>query len=169
MTTSAPMVFKNARIIDPSRGIDEIGTLIVAKGVIVAAGADANNQGTPDGASVVDCQGKAIIPGLIDMRVHIGEPGGEHKETIESAGRAAAAGGVTSIVMMPDTRPVIDDVALVEFILRTARENDTVRVLPAAALTLGLEGKEMSEIGNLLDAGAVMFTNGRKTLKNSAV
>ncbi|MEL6202396.1 MAG: dihydroorotase [Pseudomonadota bacterium] len=166
---ASPKVFTNARIIDPSRDLDETGTLIIADGRIVACGADANNQGIPTGAQAQDCAGLAIIPGLIDMRVHIGEPGGEHRETIASAGRAAAAGGVTSMVMMPDTKPVIDDVALVEFIMRTARDNNTVRVLPAAALTLGLEGREMSEIGNLLDAGAVMFTNGRNTLRNAAV
>ncbi|MEO0544223.1 MAG: dihydroorotase [Pseudomonadota bacterium] len=169
ISAGAPKAFVNARLIDPSRALDEVGALIVADGRIVACGADAGNQGIPGGAEVRDCNGLAIIPGLIDMRVHIGEPGGEHRETIASAGQAAAAGGVTSLVMMPDTKPVIDDVALVEFILRTARDNDTVRVLPAAALTLGLGGREMSEIGNLLDAGAVMFTNGRHTLRNAAV
>ncbi|MEO1701870.1 MAG: dihydroorotase [Pseudomonadota bacterium] len=165
----APRAFFNARLIDPSRDLDELGTLIIADGRIVACGADANNQGVPGGTQSHDCRGLAIIPGLIDLRVHIDEPGGEHRETIASAGRAAAAGGVTSMVMMPDTKPVIDDVALVEFIMRTARDNDTVRVLPAAALTLGLEGREMSEIGNLLDAGAVLFSNGRQTLRNAAV
>ncbi|MEN0000596.1 MAG: dihydroorotase [Pseudomonadota bacterium] len=165
----APQIFANARIIDPSRELDETGTLIIADGRIVACGADAANQGTPTGAEMHDCTGLTLIPGLVDMRVHIGEPGGEHRETIASAGQAAAAGGVTSLVMMPDTKPVIDDVALVEFIARTARENDSVRVLPAAALTMGLNGQEMSEIGNLMDAGAVMFTNGRHTLTNAAV
>ena len=113
-------VFERARIVDPSRGIDEVGSLIVAGRKIAAAGKAALNQGAPEGATVIDCAGKAIIPGLVDGRVFIGEPGGEHRETIASASVAAAAGGVTSIVMMPDTDPVIDNVALVEFVLRTA-------------------------------------------------
>ncbi|MEL6922065.1 MAG: dihydroorotase [Pseudomonadota bacterium] len=166
---SRPHIFTNARIIDPSRDLDEVGALITAEGKIAAAGRAAQDNGAPEGAAIINCAGKTIIPGLIDMRVHIGEPGGEHRETIASACRAAAAGGVTSMVMMPDTSPVIDDVALVEFILRTARATNSVRVLPAAALTLGLAGKEMSEIGNLLHAGALMFTNGRHTLRNAAV
>ena len=134
---------------------------------IVAAGADALNQGVPDGAKVIDCAGKAIIPGLIDGRVFIGEPGGEHRETIASASVAAAAGGVTSIVMMPDTDPVIDDVALVEFVLRTAKDTASVNVFPAAAITKGLEGREMTEFGLLREAGAVAFTDGRHTIANS--
>lgn len=162
-------VYHNARIVDPSRDCDEIGTLIVRDGVIEAAGAGVLNQGVPDGAAVVDCAGLTLIPGLVDMRVHIGEPGGEHRETIASACQAAAAGGVTSIVMMPDTTPVIDDVALVEFVLRTARDTGSVRVHPAAAITVGLAGTEMTEIGNLKAAGAVMFTEGRKTIANAAI
>lgn len=107
-------VFERARIVDPSRGIDEIGTVIVDGRTILAAGAAALNQGIPEGAQVIDCAGKAIIPGLVDARVFIGEPGGEHRETIRSASQAAAAGGVTSLVMMPDTDPAIDTVALVD-------------------------------------------------------
>ena len=118
-------VFQRARIVDPSRGVDETGSVIIDGRKIVAAGATALNQGGPEGAEVVDCSGKTIIPGLVDGRVFIGEPGAEHRETIASASRAAAAGGVTSIVMMPDTDPVIDYVALVEFVLRTAK--DTAR------------------------------------------
>ncbi|WP_395446726.1 dihydroorotase [Aminobacter sp. UC22_36] len=162
-------VFQRARIVDPSRGIDETGTVIVDGKKIVAAGADALNQGIPGGAEVVDCAGKAIIPGLIDGRVFIGEPGGEHRETIASASVAAAAGGVTSIVMMPDTDPVIDNVALVEFVLRTAKETASVNVFPAAAITKGLDGHEMTEFGLLREAGAVAFTDGRHTIASSMV
>ena len=93
-------VFSNARIVDPSRGLDVVGTVIVDGKKILAAGAAALNQGTPDGAEIIDCSGKAIIPGLVDARVFIGEPGAEHRETIASASIAAAAGGVTSIVMI---------------------------------------------------------------------
>lgn len=162
-------VLANARIVDPSRGLDETGTVIVADGRIAAAGADALNQGTPEGAEVIDCAGKMIVPGLIDGRVFIGEPGAEHRETIESASHAAAAGGITSIVMMPDTDPVIDDIALVEFVMRTARDTASVRVFPAAAMTKRLAGEEMTEIGLLKDAGAVAFTDGRRTVASSSV
>ncbi|ESY46725.1 dihydroorotase [Mesorhizobium sp. RSR380A] len=162
-------VFERARIVDPSRGIDEVGTVIVEGKKIVAAGKAALNQGLPAGATVVDCAGKAIIPGLIDARVFIGEPGGEHRETIASASVAAAAGGVTSVVMMPDTDPVIDNVALVEFVLRTARDTASVNIFPAAAITKGLAGREMTEFGLLREAGAVAFTDGRHTISSALV
>jgi dihydroorotase len=162
-------VFERARIVDPSHGIDEVGTVIVEGKKIVAAGKAALNQGVPAGATVVDCAGKAIIPGLIDARVFIGEPGGEHRETIASASVAAAAGGVTSIVMMPDTDPVIDNVALVEFVLRTARDTAIVNIFPAAAITKGLAGREMTEFGLLREAGAVAFTDGRHTISSALV
>lgn len=161
------ILFENARIVDPSRGLDENGSLLVADGRIVASGADARNQGAPEGAEIVDLNGMAILPGLVDSRVFIGEPGAEHRETIASASRAAAAGGVTSIIMMPDTDPVIDDVALVEFVKRTARDTAIVNVHPAAAITRGLHGEEMTEIGLLRDAGAVAFTEGRNTIANT--
>jgi len=160
-------VFQNARIVDPSRGIDETGTVIVDGKKIAAAGASAHNQGTPGGATVVDCAGKTILPGLVDSRVFIGEPGAEHRETIASASHAAAAGGVTSIVMMPDTDPVIDDIALVEHVLRAARDTASVRVYPAAAISKQLEGREMTEFGLLKQAGAVGFTDGRHTIASS--
>ncbi|CAN7570640.1 dihydroorotase [Mesorhizobium amorphae] len=166
MTTT---VFSKAHIVDPSRGVDEIGTVIVEGRKIVAAGKAALNQGMPEGAIVVDCAGKALIPGLIDARVFIGEPGGEHRETIASASVAAAAGGVTSIVMMPDTDPVIDNVALVEFVLRTAKDTAVVNIFPAAAITKGLAGREMTEFGLLREAGAVAFTDGRHTISSALV
>ncbi len=162
-------VFERARIVDPSRGIDETGTVVVDGKKVVAAGKAAHNQGAPEGAKVVDCVGKAILPGLVDGRVFIGEPGGEHRETIASASQAAAAGGVTSLVMMPDTDPVIDNVALVEFVLRTAKDTASVNVYPAAAITKGLAGREMTEFGLLKEAGGVCFTDGRHTVANSLV
>lgn len=162
-------LFQNARIVDPSRGLDEIGSVIVEGKKVVAAGKSALNQGAPGGAQIIDCAGKAVIPGLIDTRVFIGEPGGEHRETIASASLAAAAGGVTSLVMMPDTDPVIDNVALVEFVLRTARDTAIVNVYPAAAITKGLAGREMTEFGLLREAGSVGFTDGRHTIANSLV
>ncbi|NTS29819.1 dihydroorotase [Phyllobacterium sp. BT25] len=160
-------VLQNARIVDPSRGLDEIGTLIIDGDRIVASGADARNQGTPEGATIIDCKGKSVLPGLVDARVFIGEPGAEHRETIASASHAAAAGGVTSMIMMPDTDPVIDNVALVEFVLRTARDTAVVNVYPAAAITKGLNGEEMTEIGLLREAGAVAISEGRHSIANT--
>ena len=141
-----PLFFKNARIVDPSRDIDEHGGAIVANGRIVGTGGSAATAEPPEGAEIIDCHGAVIAPGLIDMRVLVGEPGGEHRETLASAGQAAAAGGVTTIVTMPDTDPVIDDAALVDFITRRARDTASVRVLPAAALTESLAGKENHRI-----------------------
>ncbi|QQM29596.1 dihydroorotase [Martelella lutilitoris] len=164
-----PLVLNNARIIDPSRDLDEAGTIIVEDGRIAAAGRDAANQGAPDGADVVDCRGLVAAPGLVDAHVFVGEPGAEHTETIHSASLAAAAGGITSFVMMPDTHPPIDDVALLEFVLKTARDNAVVNIFPAAALTKGLAGLEMTEVGLLKGEGAVAFTNGRYSLSDNRV
>lgn len=165
-----PLVFNNARIIDPSRSLDEVGSIIVGSdGRILASGADARNQGAPEGAEIRDCNGLIAAPGLVDAQVFVGEPGAEHCETLASAGKAAAAGGVTSFIMMPDTDPVIDDIALVEFIKNAAREKSPVNIYPAAALTRGLRGEEMTEIGMLQQAGAVGFTNGRHGLHDTLV
>jgi dihydroorotase len=165
-----PLILKNARIIDPSRHLDEVGTIIIGDdGRILASGADALNQGHPDGAEIRDAQGLVAAPGLVDARVFVGEPGAEHRETIFSASRAAAAGGVTSFIMMPDTDPVLDDIALIEFVLKTARDKALVNIHPAAALTRGLKGEEMTEIGLLKQAGAVSFTQGRHGLADTQV
>lgn len=166
---SNPIVLKNVRIIDPSRNLDDIGTIIAENGVILAAGREAQNQGAPEGAIIRDCTGLVATPGLVDARVHVGEPGGEHRETIASASRAAAAGGVTSIIMMPDTDPVIDDIALVEFVKKTARDTAAVNVYPAAAITKGLAGEEMTEIGLLMQAGAVAFTDAHSSVHDTQV
>jgi dihydroorotase len=166
---SAPILFTNARVVDPSRNLDAIGAVLVAEGRIVAAGPDAVNQGAPEGAEIVDCGGAAVLPGLVDIRVFVGEPGGEHRETLETASRAAAAGGVTAIVTMPDTNPVIDDPALVDFVFRRARDTAVVRVHPMAAMTRGLAGEELAEFGLLKEAGAVAFTEGRRSLKSAKV
>lgn len=163
-----PLVLDNARIIDPSRDLDTHGTVILAEGRILAAGPDANGS-RPDGSEIVDCDGAIVAPGLVDMRVFVGEPGAEHRETFASASHAAAAGGVTTIVTMPDTDPVIDDVALVDFIMRRARDEAAVRVYPMAALTRGLAGGEITEFGLLREAGAIGFTEGRKSVANALV
>ncbi|WP_102958309.1 dihydroorotase [Mangrovicella endophytica] len=168
-TETRPLVIENARIIDPSRDLDETGSVVVEAGVIREAGRAAAGQGRPEGAELIDARGSLVLPGLVDARVFIGEPGGEHRETIASASAAAAAGGVTSILTMPDTDPVIDDVALAEFVMRTARETARVNIFPAAAMTKGLRGSEITEIGLLSAAGVVAFTEGRHTLSDAAL
>ncbi|TCP87182.1 dihydroorotase [Rhizobium sp. PP-CC-2G-626] len=163
------LVLTNLRIIDPSRNLDETGTIFIRDGVILAAGSDAANQGIPEGATTEDCRGLIAVPGLVDARVFVGEPGAEHRETIASAAQAAAVGGITSFIAMPDTDPVIDDIALVEFVMKTARDKAVVNVYPAAALTKRLHGTEMTEFGLLSEAGAVCFTNGREALHDTLV
>lgn len=164
-----PLVIENARIIDPSRGVDEIGSIIVEQGRISAGGAGAARQGRPDGADVIDARRLVAAPGLVDTRVFIGEPGAEHRETIKSASRAAAAGGVTTLFMMPDTEPAIDDVAMVEFVRRTADAKALVNVRPVGGLTKELKGEEIAEIGLMRRAGAAGFSNGRLAIASAQV
>ncbi len=164
----APVALINARLIDPASGLDEPGGLLVDDGVIADLGAHLRRN-APDGAQVVDCGGNVLCPGLIDMIVFAGEPGFEHRETLATASRAAAAGGVTTIICMPDTDPVIDDAALVDYIERRARDTAVVHVHPMAAVTKGLKGEEMTEIGLLKEAGAVAFTNGKSSISNARV
>ncbi|MGE3142879.1 MAG: dihydroorotase [Hyphomonadaceae bacterium] len=160
-----PTLIRNARIVDPASGFDGPGavlfdTAIIACGPTVTA---------PEGADIIDAGGHCVMPGLVDLRVSIGEPGAEHKETFKSAGRAAAAGGVTTMVMTPDTGPAIDDQSLVDYVLRRGNARAGVRVAPAAALTRGFNGEHMTEIGLLSEAGAVMFANGDKPIVDSRV
>lgn len=165
--TPPPLLLKNARIVDPSRNLDEPGAVMIEDGRIIEAGSAAQNTEPPSNIQIIDCNGAIVAPGLIDMRVFVAEPGGEHRETLASVGEAAAAGGVTTIVTMPDTDPVIDDAALVDFIARRARDTAIVRVLPAAALTEALAGKEITEFGLLLEAGAIALTDGRHSIMNA--
>jgi len=164
-----PILLANARIVDPSRDLDFAGDLLIAEGVIREAKRGIHAAGVPEGTEVVDCDGKLVAPGLVDMRAFIGEPGAEYRETLASASQAAAAGGVTTIVCQPDTDPVIDDPAIVDFVLRRARDTAIVHVQPMAALTKGLEGHELAEIGLLKAAGAVAFTDGAKSVVNAQV
>lgn len=163
-----PILFNNARLVDPATGRDGHGALLVEDGVIKELAWEAA-AGVPDDAEVIDCGGHVLAPGLVDMRAFVGEPGAEHRETLKTASEAAAAGGVTTIVCMPDTDPIIDDPAIVEFVQRRARETAIVRVCPAAALTKGLAGKEMTEFGLLRAAGAVAFTDGARSVANAQV
>lgn len=169
MANQRPLAIVGSRIIDPSSGTDAVGDILVVEGKIAAIGSGVDGSSVSDDFKTIRAGGQAVIPGLVDMRVFIGEPGGEHRETLESASRAAAAGGVTTMVTMPDTDPPIDDPSLVDFILRRARDTAIVRVHPMAALTKGLLGNELTEIGLLNDAGAVAFTQGRRSLANAQV
>jgi dihydroorotase len=164
-----PILLANARIIDPSRDFDIQGDLLIADGQIREAKRGIGAAGVPEGTEVIDCRGKIVAPGLIDMRAFIGEPGAGHRETLATASEAAAAGGVTTIICQPDTSPVIDDPATVDFVLRRARDTAIVHVHPMAALTKGLAGEEMTEIGLLKAAGAVAFTDGAKSITNAQV
>ncbi|MBN8966532.1 MAG: dihydroorotase, partial [Rhizobiales bacterium] len=166
---STPLLLANARIVDPSRDLDFVGDLLIADGVIREAKRGIVAAGVPESTDVIDCRGKVVAPGLIDMRAFIGEPGAEGRESIASATEAAAAGGVTTIVCQPETEPVIDDPTIVDFIQRRARDTGIVHVHAMAALTKGLKGEEMTEIGLLKAAGAVAFTDGMKSVTNAQV
>ncbi len=161
-----PVLIRNARLIDPASGEERRGGLLVRNGVIQDLGPTVTEAAD---AVVIEGRGQVLAPGLIDMRAFIGEPGAEHRETLKSASEAAAAGGVTTIVSMPDTNPVLDDPAIVDFVLRRASEKAVVNVRPAAALTKGLQGREMAEIGLLAEAGAVAFTDGARSVTNAQV
>ncbi len=152
------LLLANATLVDPAAGREGPGAVLVRDGLVadVAWGAA---PPPPEGADVVDCAGQVLTPGLVDMRAFTGEPGAEHRETLKSASEAAAVGGVTTVVCMPDTNPAIDDPAIVDYILRRARDTAVVNIRPAAALTKGLQGREMTEFGLLGEAGAVAFTD----------
>lgn len=144
----------NARLIDPEALTETTGSLLIENGQIAAL-----NGPVPKGATMMDCGGKCLAPGIVDLGVKIGEPGERHKESFRSAGLAAAAGGVTTIIARPDTHPAIDTPETLEFVTRRAAEASPVRIRHMAALTKGREGREMTEIGFLLDAGAIAFTD----------
>jgi dihydroorotase len=169
VSDNRPCALINARLIDPASGAESLGGCLVIGGLIAGLGAAMTRDSAPAEARVIDCAGDVVAPGLIDMRAFVGEPGAEHRETIASASAAAAAGGVTTILARPDTSPVVDEPAVVDFILRRARDTAKVRVLPSAALTRGLAGREIAEIGLLAEAGAVAFSNGRFSVANALV
>ena len=158
----------NARLLDPASGLDETGAILLDRGKIKEI---AKGQTSPhaDAANAIDAAGLCLAPGLIDLRVKTGEPGIEQKETLATASRSAVAGGITSFVVMPDTRPVIDDMALVRFVMDTAKANAAARIYPAGALTTGLEGNAMAEIGLMAKSGAILFTNGDMPVANASI
>jgi len=164
-----PLALVNARLVDPAALTETRGGVLVSDGVIAGVGEAVRADVLPESVRVIDCRGDIVAPGLVDLSAFVGEPGAEHRETIATATAAAAAGGVTTIVANPATNPPIDDPAVVDFLLRRARDTGRVRVLPAAALTKGLAGKEIAEIGLLQAAGAVAFTDGSRSVASAQV
>ncbi|KUJ78248.1 dihydroorotase [Ruegeria profundi] len=160
------LIFTNARLIDPETGTDSPGWLRVTNGRIAARG---EGDAPTTEAKAIDCDGKCLAPGIVDIGVKVCEPGERHKESYKTAGLAAAAGGVTTIVTRPDTTPAIDTPESLEFVTRRAQSDSPVNVLPMAALTKGRDGREMTEIGFLQDAGAVAFTDCDHVVLNTKV
>ncbi|MFI4974692.1 MAG: dihydroorotase [Caulobacterales bacterium] len=167
--THRPIAFVDARVVDPHRGYDGPGALLARSGRIEAVAEGGSLGEISADIRTVDCKGAMLAPGLVDLRVKTGEPGNEPKETLKSAARAAAAGGVTSIVVQPDTEPVVDEPSVVDFILRRARDIELVHVYPAGAATKGLAGKAMAEIGLMREAGCVYITDADRPIVDSRV
>ena len=169
MEAPQPTAYINARLLDADSGLDETGALLTEGAQIADLGPRLFNDGVPEGVRTIDCGGHCLAPGLVDMHVHFREPGHEYKETIATGAMAAAAGGVTSVACMPNTKPVIDDVALVEFVQRRAREAKGVKVYPFGAVTKGLKGERLTEMGMLFEAGAIAFTDDGRPIADSMV
>jgi len=160
--------FINANIIDPQNSINENGGLIVSEeGKIEAIGKKVNTNNLPSREKPIDLKGKYIFPGLVDMRVFVGEPGYEYKENFRTLSNAALSGGVTSVVTMPNTDPVIDNVSIVDFLKRRGRDKSKINIFPCASLTQNVEGTNMTEFGLLASKGIVAFTDGVKTIQNT--
>lgn len=166
---SRPIAYVNARLVDPATSYDGIGSLMVAAGVIADVAHAPGFGALSQDVDVVDAAGALLMPGLIDIRVKTGEPGAEPKETLKSAALAAAAGGVTTIVVQPDTNPVMDEPSVVDFILRRARDIELVNVYPAGAATKGGLGERMAEIGLMHEAGCLYVTDADRPIVDSKV
>ena len=158
------VLIENVRLLDPASGLDQPGALLVQNGRIADHGA---SLGRPDGAEIVDGGGAILCPGLVDMRVDLGEPGFEFRETVASASMAASAGGITTLAALPDSKPAIDDPALVRLLRARGEETMRVTVLPYGAATRRCAGEELCEIGLLHEAGAVAFTDGARAIRSS--
>ena len=159
----------DARLVDPVAGTETRGGVLVEDGAIRAVGPAVTAASLPAGTRAIDCRGDVVAPGLVDLHAFVGEPGAEYRETIATATAAAAAGGVTSILALPNTNPPVDDPAVVDFLLRRARDTGHVRILPCAAITKGLHGADLAEIGLLQQAGAVAFSEGSRTIRNARI
>lgn len=164
--TPGKVAYINARLLDPASGLDATGTVITEGERIAGFGADV---AAPSDTTIIDCNGACLASGLVDIRAQLGEPGQEHKGTLKSAGEAATAGGITSLVCLPNSDPVIDDMSVVEFVARRARILGLTKVYAYGAATKGCSGKELAELGMLAEAGAVAFTDGDKAIANSQV
>lgn len=169
MSAPRPLAFVDARLIDPDTGRDGPGVLLVRDGRIAEVAAGAAAEALSPDFEVVACDGQVLAPGLVDLRVKTGEPGAEQKETLESAAQAAVAGGVTCLVVQPDTDPPIDDPAMVDFIRRRGRDLGLARIQVAGAATRGLQGERMAELGLMAEAGAVYFTDADRSIVDSQV
>ena len=162
--------FINANIIDPHNSLNEIGGIIIGEnGKIEAVGKKVNTNNIPSREKVIDLNGKYIFPGIVDMRVFVGEPGYEYKENFRTLSEAALSGGVTSVVTMPNTNPVIDNVSIVDFLKRRGRDKSKINIYPTAALTVKAEGENMTEFGLLQSKGIIGFTDGVKTVQNPRI
>jgi dihydroorotase len=161
----------NARLVDPVAATETRGGVLVEQGFIRQVGPNVTASSLPAGVRTIDCRGDVVAPGLADEGMHafVGEPGAEYRETIATATAAAAAGGVTSILSLPDTNPPVDEAAVVDFLMRRARDTGRVRILPCAALTKGLRGEDIAEIGLLLQAGAIAFSDGSRSIANARI
>ena len=159
--------FINANIVDPHNSINEIGGLIIGEdGKIEAVGKKVNTNNLPTREKPVDLKGKHLFPGLVDMRVFVGEPGFEYKENFRTLSDAALSGGVTSVVTMPNTNPIIDNVSIVDFLKRRGRDKSKINIFPCASLTKNIEGSNMTEFGLLQKKGIIAFTDGIRTIQN---
>ena len=161
-------IFINARIIDPSQKMDEKGSLILDKnGKVKAIGKNVKKSDGESSAEIFDIKGNVLIPGIVDMKAFVGEPGYEYKENFRTLSQAALAGGVTSIVTMPNTKPIIDNVSMVDFIIRRGRDKAAVNLFPCASITKQAEGKLMTEFGLLSLRGIIGFSDVNKTVQNT--
>jgi dihydroorotase len=167
--TQGRVAYVNARLLDPASGLDAMGALLTEGESIADFGPALFKGGVPSGIEVIDCGGYCLAPGLVDMRVQLREPGEEHKGTLAGAGRAATAGGVATMVCLPNTTPVIDDMSVVEFVARRARKLGLTKVYCYGAVTKGLGGQELAELGMLNESGAVAFTDGTQAIGDAQV
>lgn len=161
------MILRSVRILDPERGLDTVGDVVIRDGTLEAVGSPGLSPEEVEGLEVIDAGGKWVVPALVDMHVHLREPGEEYKETIETGTAAAVAGGYGALACMPNTRPVNDSAAVTEFIRRRAREQGHCRVYPVGAISKGLEGKELAEFGELREAGAVAVSDDGRPVMDS--
>tara|TARA_B100000963_G_scaffold282702_1_gene251346 strand:+ start:259 stop:1548 length:1290 start_codon:yes stop_codon:yes gene_type:complete len=161
-------ILTNVRIIDPSQRMDEIGNIIIDdKGKIKSVGKNTKVSDVSKSAEKIDLKGFIAIPGIIDMKAFVGEPGYEYKENFRTLSEAALAGGVTSIVTMPNTKPIIDNVSMVDFIIRRGRDKAKVNLFPCASITRQAEGNQMTEFGLLKARGIIGFSDVNKTIQNT--